>query len=75
MIYKPDTTEDMTAVWENDEANGDWYHVMTSSNGSIFRVTGHLCGEFAGDRWIPRTKASDVEFWCFLWPAPEWKVE
>ena len=21
---------------------------MTSSNGNIFRVTGHLCGEFAG---------------------------
>ena len=25
-----------------------------SSNGNIFRVTGHLCGEFPGDRWIPR---------------------
>ena len=23
---------------------------MTSSNGNIFRVTGHLCGEFAGDK-------------------------
>ena len=30
---------------------------MTSSNGNIFRVTGHLCGEFTGPRWIPRTKA------------------
>ena len=30
---------------------------MTSSNGNIFRVTGPLCGEFTGDRWIPRTKA------------------
>ena len=27
---------------------------MTSSNGNIFRVTGHLCGEFTGPRWIPR---------------------
>ena len=27
---------------------------MTSSNGNIFRVTGHLCGEFTGLRWIPR---------------------
>ena len=26
---------------------------MTSSNGSIFRVTGLLCGEFTGHRWIP----------------------
>ena len=24
--------------------------MMTSSNGSIFRVTGHLCGEFTGHR-------------------------
>ena len=29
--------------------------VMTSSNGNTFRVTGHLCGEFTGPRWIPRT--------------------
>ena len=21
--------------------------------------------------WIPRTKASDAELWCFLWSAPE----
>ena len=27
--------------------------MMTSSNGNIFRVTGHLCGEFTGPRWIP----------------------
>ena len=26
--------------------------MMTSSNGNIFRVTGPLCGEFTGDRWI-----------------------
>ena len=31
---------------------------MTLSNGSIFRVIGHLCGEFTGQRWIPRVKAS-----------------
>ena len=43
---------------------------MTSSNGNIFRVTGHLCGEFTGYQWIPRTKASDAELWCFLWSAP-----
>ena len=45
--------------------------MMTSSNGNIFRVTGHLCGEFTGPRWIPRTKASDAELWCFLWSASE----
>ena len=46
-------------------------HMITSSNGIIFRVTGHLCGEFTGPRWIPRTKASDADLWCFLWSAPE----
>ena len=34
---------------------------MTSSNGNIFRVTGPLCEEFTGHRWIPLTKASDAE--------------
>ena len=43
------------------------YFMMTSSNGNIFRVTGHLCGKFTGPRWISRTKASDAELWCFLW--------
>ena len=48
----------------------EWY-MMTSSNGNIFRVTGHLCGEFTGPRWILHTKASDAELWCLLWSAPE----
>ena len=30
--------------------------MMTSSNGNLFLVTGHLCGEFTGHRWIPRPK-------------------
>ena len=46
-------------------------HMMASSNGNIFRVTGNLCGEFTGPRWIPRTKASDAELWCFLWSASQ----
>ena len=46
-------------------------YMMTSSNGNIFRVTGHLCGKFTGPRWISRTKASDAELWCFLWFTPE----
>ena len=46
-------------------------YMMTSSNGTIFRVTGPLCGEFTGHRWITRTKASDAELWCFLWSASE----
>ena len=42
-------------------------YMMTSSNGNIFRITGHLYGEFTGPRWIPLTKASDADPWCFLW--------
>ena len=42
------------------------HYMKTSSNGNIFRVTGHLCGEFTGPRWIPHTKASDAELWCFF---------
>ena len=45
------------------------YSMMTSSNGNIFRVTGPLCREFTCHRWIPLTKASDAELWCFLWFA------
>ena len=40
--------------------------IMMSSNGNIFCVTGPLCGEFTGHWWIPLTKASDAELWCFL---------
>ena len=46
-------------------------NMMTSSNGNIYRVTGHLYGEFTGPRWIPHTKASDAELWCLPWSAPE----
>ena len=48
-------------------------YMMTSSNGNIFHVMGHLCGEFTGDRWIPHTKASDalmfslICFWINDW--------
>ena len=40
--------------------------IMTSSNGNFFRVTGPWCGDFTGHRWIPLTKASDTEIWCFF---------
>ena len=40
--------------------------MMTSSNGNIFRVTGHLCVEFIGPRWSPAqrpvTRSFDVFF-------------
>ena len=46
-------------------------NMRTLSNENIFCVTGPLCGEFTGHRWIPRTKASDAELCCFLWSVPE----
>ena len=49
--------------------------MMTSSNGNDFRVTGPLCGEFTGHRWIHQTKASDTVLWCFLWSSPEQTVK
>ena len=46
--------------------------MMTSPNGNIFRVTGPLCGEFTGHRWIPSTKVSDAELW---WSeTPSWSL-
>ena len=45
--------------------------MMTSSNGYIFRVTSHLCGEFTGHPWIPLTMTSVADFLCFLWSMPE----
>ena len=49
--------------------------MMTSSNGNIFRVTGPLYAEFTGHWWSLLTKASDAQFWCFLWSEPEEIVE
>ena len=53
----------------------EYHDDVIKSNGNIFRVTGYLCGEFTDHRWIPRTKASDAELWCFLWSAHEWTIE
>ena len=38
--------------------------MMTSSNGNIFRVTGHLCGEFTGEFPLQRpvTRSFDIFF-------------
>ena len=41
-------------------------YMMTSSNGKKFRVTGHLWGEFTGQRRVPLTKASDAELDVFF---------
>ena len=51
------------------------FSMVTSSNGNVIS---HLCEEFTGDRWIPRTKASDLlpnkrvskQWWCWLFETP-----
>ena len=50
-------------LWAHESRH---HFMMTSSNRNIFRVTGHLCGEYTGRRRIPHTKASDAELWCFF---------
>ena len=49
--------------------------ILTSSHGNIFCVTGPFWDESIGYRWIPLTKASDIELLCFLWYEPEQTVE
>ena len=45
--------------------------MMTSLNGNIFRVTGHLCGEHAGHRWIPRTKGPVTRSFDVFFDLPQ----
>ena len=59
----------------SEASNSSFFNMMTSSNGNIFCVTGHLCRQFTGHRWIPHTITSDAELWCFLWSAPELTIE
>ena len=47
-----------------------WRHQMEPCSALLT-----LCGEFTGPRWIPHTKASAAELWCFLWSAPEHMIE
>ena len=41
-----------------------WRHQMET-----FSALLAIC--VASSRWIPRTKASDEELWCFLWSTPK----
>ena len=64
LLYQVDRMTNVSYVWKVPDSGP---HMMTSSNGNILRVTGQW--------WIPLTKASDAELWCFLWPVPEQTVE
>ena len=52
--------------WCFKSLHGFLQFMMTSSNGNIFRVTGHLCGEFTGPGEFPTqrpvTRSFDVYF-------------
>ena len=58
------TKHAILALWHNRVYNFYYNNccMVTSSNGTIFRVTDPLCGEFTGHRWIPHTKARDASF-------------
>ena len=45
------------------------FHMMTSSNGNIFRVTGHLCGKLTGDKdqWRGALMFSLICAWINGW--------
>ena len=60
---------DLAVIWYTITLR--WYfcigvYMTTSLNGNVFRVTGHLCGEFTGHRWISFTKASDARLDVFF---------
>ena len=52
--------------FNNDYIQRRWNSMMTSSNGHIFRVTGHFCGEFTVSRSIPRTQPGTRGFDVFF---------
>ena len=58
-------------AYEGSTIDYGYLNLMMSSIGNIFCVTGPLCGEFTGHRWIPLTKPSDAELRSFLCSAPE----
>ena len=68
-LKKPQRCDTYVSIYTNTYSK--FQTMMTSPNGNIFRVTGHLCGEFTGPRWISYTKPSNAELWFFLWSTSE----
>ena len=52
----------LSVCWQYEQV-----HMMTSSIESIFRVTGHLCGEFTGHRWRGALIISLICAWITRW--------
>ena len=60
--------------WDCNKSIGSWWRHQMGAFSALLAMGGGG-GEFAGHRWIPRTKASDAELWYFLCSAPEYTVE
>ena len=73
-IHQKVETKLPTHRWYRSRWEPDWV-VSYGWGADHDDVTGPLCGEFTGHRWIPFTKASDTELWCFLRSASEQWVE
>ena len=77
-------------IWTDLSPKRPHWAMMTSSNGNIFRVTGHLCGEFTGPGEFPAqrpvTRSFDVFFdlrlnkrlskqpWGWWFETPSWSL-
>ena len=46
-------------------------NTLRASNLMMMSSNGIFSALLAFFRWIPHTKASDEELWCFVWSAPE----
>ena len=55
----------LTIVYSTVYLDGDQRKHQSSA------PTALVCWEFTGQKWIPITKASDTELWCFFISAPE----
>ena len=53
---------DALRVLHGNFLSGLRQYIMTSSNGNIFRVTGHLCGEFTGPGEFPAQRPVTLMF-------------
>ena len=78
MPYCGRTTVTALAQWR--VALSFWWRVVLQEHDGVikwkyFLIYWSVVREFTGHRWIPRTKASDADLWCFLWAAPEPTVE
>ena len=63
-LYNPIFITVMKQYWVRSTRQ---YSMMTSSNGNIFRVTGHLCGKFTGPRWRGALMFSLIYVWINDW--------